>query len=234
MDIYQILRVRPNLDKAEIQAKYTRMFDTYQLTATFAEDPEIARIAQLKLDQLIKEGKKANLHADACEARGVDSAQVQISTIRLALNSSKADPSKLRSSNISGKIDALPESAEKHYLRAVVSLRIDSSFRGCQNAVNELQRAVKMDSSNTAYPALLDAISEQLRDYEQRQRDRAAVAERERQEKERQSQQALAAAQRRQFRESACPTLSGLASIGFSLLACCCICQCCQSSCCCG
>ena len=48
MDIYQILRVRKNADKAELQAKYLRMLDSYQMTATFAEEQEIADIAQAK------------------------------------------------------------------------------------------------------------------------------------------------------------------------------------------
>ena len=43
MDIYQILRVRKNADKAELQAKYLRMLDSYQMTATFAEEQEIAK-----------------------------------------------------------------------------------------------------------------------------------------------------------------------------------------------
>ena len=127
--------------------------------------------------------------------------------------------------------DAQLVAAEKHYLKAVVSLRIDSSFQGCQNAVTELHKAIKLDPTNEAYTALLDAISEQIKDYEQRQRDKAAQDERERQERERRSQQALADAQRRQFWNSAGPCLGGLASIGVTILACWCGCECCKSGC---
>ena len=231
MDIYQILRVRPNSDKAELQAKYMRLLDTYQLTATFSDDPEVAEIAQQKLDLLISEGKKAGLHKEHTEDSNDNTVQAQISTIKLALNSSKADASRLRSNNIMGKIDALPACAEKYYLKAVVNLKIDSSFRGCQNAVTELQHAIKYDPTNEAYTGLLDTISEQLQEYEQRQRDKAAAAERERQEQERQSQAALASAQRRQFRENTCPAIWGWVSILFWIGACICACQCCKSGC---
>ena len=171
MDVYQILRVRKNADKAELQAKYLRMLDSYQMTATFAEDQEVADIARIKLDQLIAAGKECGLYNEHPESDTTITPQTNISSIKLALNSSRSDVSKLRGSNISGKIDALPESAEKHYLKAVVNLRIDSSFQGCQNAVTELHKAIKLDPSNEAYTGLLDAISEQIKDYEQRVRD---------------------------------------------------------------
>lgn len=231
MDIYQILRVRKNADKAELQAKYLRMLDSYQMTATFAEDQEVADIARIKLDQLIAAGKECGLYNEQPESDTTITPQTNISSIKLALNSSRSDVSKLRGSNISSKIDALPESAEKHYLKAVVNLRIDSSFQGCQNAVTELHKAIKLDPSNEAYTGLLDAISEQIKDYEQRQRDKAAQDERERQERERRSREALADAQRRQFWNSARPCLGGLASIGVTILACWCGCECCKSGC---
>lgn len=230
MDIYQILRVRKNADKAELQAKYLRMLDSYQMTATFAEEQEIADIAQAKLEQLIAAGKECRLYDEHPESNTTITQQTNISSIKLALNSSRSDVSKLKGSNISGKIDALSESAEKHYLKAVVTLRIDSSFQGCQNAVAELHKAIKLDPSNEAYIGLLDAISEQIRDYEQRQRDKAVQDERDRQEQERRSQQAVAAAQRRRFWNSAGPCLGGLASLGVVPLMCWCGCECCKSS----
>lgn len=230
MDIYQILRSRRNADKAELQARYLRMLDSYQMTAAFAEEQEIADIARAKLDQLIAAGKECGLYNEHPESDTTITQQTSISSIKLALNSSQADVSKLKGSNISGKIDALPESAEKHYLKAIVLLRIDSSFQGCQNAVAELHKAIELDPSNEAYIGLLDAISEQIRDYGQRQRNKAIRDERARQEQERRSQQAVAAAQRRRFWNSAGPCLGGLAGLGAAVLACCCVCEQCVSS----
>lgn len=227
MDIYQILRVRKNAAKAELQAKYLRMLDSYQLTATFAEEQEIANIARGKLEQLIAAGKEYGLDNEHPESNTTITQQTNISSIKLALNSSRSDASKLKGSNIPGKIDALSESAEKHYLKAVVTLRIDSSFQGCQNAVAELHKAIESDPSNEAYIGLLDAISEQIRDYEQRQIDKAEQDERDRQEKERRSQQAVAAAQRRQFWNTAGPCIGGIVSLGVTILACWCGCKSC-------
>ena len=76
----------------------------------------------------------------------------------------------------------------------------------------------------------LRMLSEQIRDYEQRQRDKAVQDERDRQEQERRSQQAVAAAQRRRFWNSAGPCLGGLASLGVVALMCWCGCECCKSS----
>ena len=49
MDIYQILRVSLTADKNELQAKYTRMLDSYQLVVSFADDPDVVKVAKLKL-----------------------------------------------------------------------------------------------------------------------------------------------------------------------------------------
>ena len=230
MDIYQILRVRRNADKSELQAKYLRLLDTYQMTATFAEDQEIADIAQKKLESLLAAGKECGLYSECPESDTVITPQTNISSIKLALNSSRSDASKLRGSNISGKIDTLPESAEKHYLKAIVTLRLDSTFQGCQTAVSELHNAITLDPTNEAYTGLLDAVSEQIKDYERRQREKAAQDERERQERERQSAATLAAAQRRQFWNSVGPCLGGLGSIAVTIFACWCTCECCKSS----
>ena len=230
MDIYQILRVRKNADKSELQAKYLRLIDTYQMTATFAEEQEIADIAQNKLNRLLSAGKECGLYSECPESDTVNTPQTNISLIKLALNSSRSDASKLKGSNISGKIDLLPESAEKHYLKAIVTLRLDSSFQGCQTAVLELHNAIKMDPTNEAYTGLLDAVSEQIKDYEQRQRQKAAQDERERQDRERQSAAAVAAAQRRRFWSSAGPCLGGLGGIAATICACWCVIECFKSS----
>lgn len=231
MNIYQILRVRESADRDELQAKYLRMLDTYQMTLTFAESPEVAEIARIKLEQLVEAGKKCGLDSENFESSVTNTIQTDISSIKLALNSSGCDASKLRGSNILGKIDLLPKSAEKHYLKAMVNLRLDSSFQGCQNAVEEIQNAIRLDPTNEAYTGLLDAISEQLKEYEQRQRDRAIQEERERQKRERLSQEALDRARRRQFWNSFGPCASGVGAIALNIFVCWCICYCCESSC---
>ncbi len=227
MDIYQILRVQKNADRDELQAKYLRMLDSYQMTATFAEEQEIAEIARTKLKQLTAAGKEYGLYNEYPESNKTITQQANISSIKLALNSSGCNAEKLKESNILGKIDALPESAEKHYLKTVVTLRIDSRFQGCQDAVVELDKAINLDPSNEAYLGLLDAISEQIQVYEQRQREKAAEEERERQERERRSQEAVAEAQRKEFWDSAGPCLG---SLGSAALVCWCGCECCRSS----
>ena len=232
MDIYEVLRVSTNADKKELQAKYLRMLDSYQLVANFAESPEVAEIARQKIERLQELGKEAKLHDEISESTRIYSTEQEITAIRLTLNSNNSNSALLRGSNISGKIDALPESAEKHYLKAVVLLKIDSSFSGCRNALSEIQAAVKLDPTNEAYRGLMDALDEQFTEYERKQKQLAAKAEQERLERERQSREAVNAAERRRFWHTAAPCLSSLVSLAITILGCVCCCNVCCSDCC--
>lgn len=232
MDIYEVLRVSTNADKKELQAKYLRMLDSYQLVANFAESPEVAEIARQKIERLQELGKEAKLQDELSESTRIYSSEQEITAIRLALNSSNSNSVQLRGNNISGKIDALPNSAEKHYLKAVVILRIDSTFNGCRNALSEIQTAVKLDPTNEAYRGLMDALDEQFTEYERKQKQIAAKAEQERLERERQSREAVNAAERRRFWNTAGPCLGSLASLAITILGCVCCCNICCSDCC--
>lgn len=232
MDIYEVLRVSTNADKKELQAKYLRMLDSYQLVANFAESPEVAEIARQKIERLQELGKEAKLQDEISESTRIYSTEQEITAIRLTLNSNNSNSALLRGSNISGKIDALPESAEKHYLKAVVLLKIDSSFSGCRNALSEIQAAVKLDPTNEAYRGLMDALDEQFTEYERKQKQLAAKAEQERLERERQSREAVNAAERRRFWNTAAPCLSSLVSLAITILGCVCCCNVCCSDCC--
>lgn len=215
MDIYQILRVRRDAGKAELQAKYLRMLDTYRMVADFAEDQDVARIARLKLNQLLAAGKEYHLYGECPENAGGVTPQTEIAAIKLALNSQKASGGYLSGSSIPEKIDRLPESAEKHYLKATVILKMDGSLNGCREAVPEIQKALALDPSNAAYSGLLDAIEAQVNDYAEQQRLTAEMSERARAEQERRSQQALDEARGRQF-------WNGVGSSGGGLAGCLC------------
>lgn len=232
MDIYEVLRVSTSADKKELQAKYLRMLDSYRLVASFAESPEVAEIAQQKIERLQELGREAQLQDELVEDTKIYSAEQEITAIRLALNSGSANGAQLRRNNISGKIDALPDSAEKHYLKAIVLLKSDSSFDGCRNALSEIQTAVRMDPQNEAYLGLMDALDEQFTEYEGKQKQIAVKAEQERLERERQSREALNAAERRRFWNAAGPCLGGVASLAIPVLSClCCGSVCCNDCC---
>lgn len=201
MDIYQILRVHRDADKSELQARYLRMIDTYQIMADFAENQDVAGIAKSKLTQLIMAGKEQGLYTECPESYIAASPQIEIGAIKLALNSSKSDIVKPKGNNILEKIDALPKSAEKYYLKAIVILKIDSSFQGYKNAIVEIQNAIELDSTNEAYVGLLDAMNEQIKDYEQSQRDKMIQDNVERWEREKKSAEALEAVSQTAVRE---------------------------------
>lgn len=232
MDIYEVLRVSTNADKKELQAKYLRMLDSYQLVANFAESPDVAIIARQKVERLQELGREAGLADEAIESPKIYTTEQEITAIRLALNSSRSNNVLLRGNSISGRIDSLPESAEKHYLKAVVLLKMDSSFNGCRSALSEVQTAVKLDPTNEAYRGLMDALDEQFSEYERKQKQLAAKAEQERLERERQSREAVNAAERRRFWNTAGPCLGSLASIAIVILGCVCCCNVCCSDCC--
>lgn len=231
MDIYEMLRVANYTDKKELQAKYVRMLESYRLVESFAESPEVAAIAQAKIDQLLKAAKEAGLEEDCCERVKTSSTEQDITSIKLALNSSRSNASLLWGRDIMGKIDALPNCAEKHYLKTVVLLKTDSSFNGCRDALKEIQEAVRLDPGNIAYKGLMDALEEQFAEYERHQTMLAEQAEKDRIERERRSAQALQEAENRRFWDAAGPCLGGLGAIAVYILGCVCCCNICCGEC---
>lgn len=229
MDIYQILRVKTTVDKNELQAKYSRLLDTYKLTAAFAENKEIADVANKKLSQLIEAGKECGLSDEHIEMKTSSSTESEISLIKLALNSSKADETLLRKERILERIMNLPKSAEKHYLKAIVDLKFDSSLKGCKSAIDDLKESLELDPTNAAVLTLMDAINEQLNDYANKLQQKQIQDENDRLERERQSQEAISNARRRQLWDGISPCCAGLGGLAMSILGCVCFCKCCDS-----
>ena len=230
MDIYQILRVKTTVDKNELQAKYSRLLDTYKLTVAFAEDKAIVDVANKKMSQLIEAGKECGLSSDeSVEMKAYSSIESEISLIKLALNSSKADGALLRKEKILERIIKLPDCAEKHYLKAIVDLKYDSSLKGCKSAIDDLKESLKFDPTNTAVITLMDAINEQLNEYANKLQQKQIQDENDRLERERQSQEALSNARRRQLWDGISPCCAGLGGLAMSILGCVCFCKCCDS-----
>lgn len=242
MDIYEILRVANCTDKKELQAQYIRLLESYRLVANFAESPDVAQIAQAKIVQLQNAAREAGLVEDYCEQMKRNSTIQDITSIKLALNSSRSNASLLRGINIMDKIESLPNCAEKHYLKTVTLLKLDTSFSGCKEALKEIQEAVKLDPGNIAYNSLMDALEEQFAEYQRYQTVLAEQAEKDRIERERQSAlalqeaerrraQALQEAENRRFWDSAGPCLSGLSAIAMYIIGCICCCNVCCGDC---
>ena len=184
----------------------------------------MVKIADSKIAQLKEAAKQVSINEEAAESTVTPTEQMDITAIKLALNSSNANASTLRGANILGKITKLPDSAEKHYLKAVANLRIDSSIGGCRNALDDIMRAIQADSTNTAYIGLLQAIEYEIDIYEERHTRAAEEAEQERLAREHRSQAAVNAARRRRFWGTAGPCIGGIVLIGACIwsISCCC------------
>lgn len=221
MDIYQLLRVRVGASKSELEPRYARLVESYRLTAEFAENEEVAAIAKTKLEQLLAAGQEYGLTEQRDSGAAV-SPQASIAEIRLALNSSNANAEKLRGADISGKIGRLPECAEKHYLQAIVQLRLDSGVDGCTAAVKELETALKLEPGNEAYTGLLNAIAEETQALKRRQDERAAREEAARLAREQASREELEQTRRREFWSGVGSCVCGVFALPFYLLTECC------------
>lgn len=231
-DIYQILRLRKNCDRDELQNAFIRLADTYRIVRDFSEDREVSQLAAEKYDRLIAAGKEEGLTLLCKGVNQMNSSEAELGKLRLALNSSRASASNIRETEALDRAKELPESAEKHYLIALAMLHMDSSFQGCGKAVSELAEATRQDPDNGAYRGLLEAIQAQMKMYQEHQEMEASRAEAERL---RQEQEARAAVRQAQNAET---TGQCMSSLGYCLteygpVACGCICLigCCKEVC---
>ncbi len=214
MDIYHMLRLTKSATAEEVQQRYSRVTESYRLVAACAEDEDVAKLANAKLSAMRSEGLKMGLEEDKIETAFEASEQTELSAIRRLLNSSNGNATILNGSNIDGKLNQLPDSGEKYYLKAIVTLKTDSSLKGCEKAVEYLRKALTYDPSNSAYLGIMDAIAEEIAIYEDEQRRIAESSEQERKQREKQSLQTVHQAQRRRFWGSAGGCIGGLVGLG--------------------
>jgi hypothetical protein len=219
MDIYQILRVKSNTNINEIQMKYLRLLDAYQLVRDFSDEPDVVEIAQNKIEQLKRAGGEARLSSDLALSKPDSSTQESIAAIRLALNSSRSDAKSILSNRLIERVNGLDNSSEKHYLKSILILKTDSSINGLRLAVESLHRALNLDPTNSAYQGLVSAIEEQIDEYVIKQKMIASEQEKERAAQEVRAQQAIIDAQTKKFWNSVSDNW-----MMYALGLCCCYC----------
>lgn len=190
MDIYRILRESPSTPLEELEHKYWKMVDSYQLVVDFADDPEVASIAQRKLDQLVKAGQP-NWSSRSPDLQFPVSEQADLLAIKLALNSKHSLEGSVTRRRLEDRISNLPESAEKHYLSSILILKTMRGIDGCIRAAAELANAIERDPRNIAYKNLAEALNEQINLYEARLQEEHNAAEAERLVRQQTNQQVL-------------------------------------------
>ena len=222
MDIYQILHLPRNVSPGELQRKYEKTVTAYRITATFASDAEVRAIGQRKLEQLLRAGEQAGLRELSDDDLPEGTPQYSLQQVKLALSSTQSEAKNLLP--LGASIDALPESAEKHYLKSLWHLRTDtgSDLTHLNAAASEIQQALRLEPDHPTYTAVLAAIQEAIQRYQQRQEDLRRQAEEEKRAAEQRREEEQRRIQRQETARTAGSCVCTLIAIPFVCLGECC------------
>ena len=138
---------------------YIRLKECYESILLSADSDEVRSLTKQRLDNLNKIGRGLQ---DTGTTDTGNTVQSSLSAIREAL--SVEDVSVPINSGFprQSEINALPESPEKQYLLALLSLRGNTGNQGCVNALRYLESAINQDPANIVYRTLAEAIHDAI------------------------------------------------------------------------
>ncbi|MCL2672278.1 MAG: hypothetical protein FWF10_09640 [Clostridiales bacterium] len=140
---------------------YTRLRECYELAANTADSAEARNLAHQRLHNLRRFGEG---FPDTGLTDTGKSTQTSLSVIRETLSLEDERGSLNTPFPRQAEINALPESAEKLYLLALLSLRGDNGAQGCANALQYLEGALSLEPANIIYRTLAAALHEPMGD----------------------------------------------------------------------
>ena len=134
---------------------YTRLKECYELTVASTSSNEVRTLVNQRLDNLTAIGES---FPDTGLTDTGNTVQSSVSLIREAF-SIEDDSAPLNSGFPRQlEINALPESPEKQYFLALLSLRSNTGNQGCLNALRYLENAINQEPANIIYRTLAEAI----------------------------------------------------------------------------
>ena len=138
---------------------YTRLKECYELIIDSADSNEVRALAKQRFDNLTAIGD-GFFDIDLTDTG--NTVQSSISLIREAL-SIEEDNAPLNSGfSRQSEINALPESSEKQYVFALLSLRSNTGNFGCLNALRYLENAISQEPANIVYRTLAETIHDAI------------------------------------------------------------------------
>lgn len=138
---------------------YLKLRECYESILDSSDSVEVRTLVMQRLNNLRSIGGELS---DAVITDTGKTVQSSISTIREAL-SVESDSTTLNSNfPQQSEINALPESPEKQYFFALLSLRSSTDNQGCLDALRYLESAISQDSENIIYRTLVEIIHDAI------------------------------------------------------------------------
>ena len=168
MDIHKILKPEFGNSDETVAVKLDNLMATYRLMANTINDEVLGKITVDKHNALSAAATEAEIPFFPTYTVNFP-AEKSLEDLRATIDETRGVRSALQNSRVQQSLAALPESAEKHYLSAIVHLSLNDDLATCRAAAIELGKAVALDGTNEAYRLLLTALENEIGAYEARQ-----------------------------------------------------------------
>lgn len=164
------LRLSEGCSEAELQDTCNRYYTIYKGVLDNSTDAAVRELAEKKLTDLVNCARAENITLESmAECSNVSSSANISATVEAELASLSGRLSPDKAVWLNNKINALPQSAKRNYLSALVKLNAkETTVKGFEEALSKLASAAKEDPDNAVYPALIDRVERELRDYRAR------------------------------------------------------------------
>lgn len=168
------LRLPAGCSDEALQEACSRYHAIYKGVLDSTADESVKAIARARLEDLVSGARAEGISIAEADLYSWSSATANIPAsveAELSRLSAGSQITESKAKQLTKMIDALPESAKRHYLRALVTLASrEASTDTYQEAVNQLKPALSGDPENPVYPAMLDGIEEEIRQYREEHR----------------------------------------------------------------
>lgn len=158
------LRLPENCSEVELREACNRYYSIYKGVLESSTSEAVKTVAYDKMKDLIEETKAAGIYLEDLDEASFEYAAVnQDATVEQELHKETNALTPERAAYLDKKIAALPHSAKRFYLSALVTLRRrDASFDNYREAATKLKSACSEDPDNIVYQAALENIKDEI------------------------------------------------------------------------
>lgn len=161
------LRLAEGCSEQELQDACNRYYAIYKGVMDSAASEAVKAVAGSKLADLVEHARREGVTLQEMEGISFVTQSANINaTVEQELSSCKGTLSPEKAAWLEKKIDALPQSAKRYYLSALVVLgKNEGTIDSFREAVTKLKSAASQDPQNIVYDAMLITLDKEIRDY---------------------------------------------------------------------
>ena len=163
------LRLPEGCSDEELQQTCSKYYAIYKGVADSAVEESVRAVAISKLEDLIASAQAENVALDQMgsynwRTQNVESVTAVEQELAKLGTGSTLPESKVKELN--EMIRKLPDSAKRHYLSALVTLRsTKATVETYKDVINKLKYAQSSDPQNPVYPAMMNDIAQEINSY---------------------------------------------------------------------